>query len=163
MNYDIRKLCNYFPEIHSRYYIDTNGCVYTSLAPNTKKFFQNGKRYSVSSFVRNNITKLNKTDKQIIAIPDCKNYYLLYDGTILQRLKTSLNEPNVVVVNLVCIEGRKQFKISRLVAGTFIGDIANREVHHVDENRLNNCVENLSILTFDEHRGYGNFKKNHNL
>lgn len=163
MNYDIRKLCNSFKEIHSRYYIDTNGCVYTSLAPNTPKILVDGKRYSLISFKKNNIGKLNKTDKQIMELPMSGNYFLLYDGTILQRLKTAINEHEVVVVNLVCLNERKQFKVARLVAGTFIGDVNNMEIHHKDRNRLNNKVENLEILSFDEHRGKGNFKTIHNL
>lgn len=163
MNYDIRNLSVYFPGIHSRYYIDTNGCVYTSLSPSLKKIMIDGKRYTITSFIQNHISELNKTDKQIMKMPFSKDYYLMYDGTVLQRLKTKITDNQRVIVHLVCIEKQKQLEVSRLVAGAFIGNIYGMEVHHKDQNRLNNHVENLQIMTFDEHRGKGHHKENHSL
>ena len=69
MNYDIRQLCVYFNDIHSRYYIDTNGSVYTSLSPRVKKVMIDGKRTTVTSFVNNVLPFLNRTDKQIERMP----------------------------------------------------------------------------------------------
>lgn len=163
MNYDIRNISVYFHDIHSRYYIDTNGCVYTSLSPQLKKIMVDGERITVTSFIKNHISELNKTDKQIMRFPFSKDYYLMYDGTILQRLKTKVTDNNRAIVHLVCVEKQKQLEVSRLVAGVFIGSVEGKEVHHKDQNRLNNHVDNLQILTFEEHRGKGHFKDNHNL
>lgn len=162
MNYDIRRICNYFPEIHSRYYADTNGSIYTSLSKNVHRILVNGEMIYIRSFSKQNICKLNRTDKQIIEIPTAKNYYIMYDGTILQRLKTTIKENDVVGINLVCIDCRKHFKLSRLIAGCFIGNVENMEVHHKDRNRLNNKADNLEIMSFYEHRGKGMFNKTHN-
>ena len=46
----------------------------------------------------------------------------------------------------------RHYYVSRLVAKTFIGDITEKEVHHIDQNRFNNVVSNLQILTKKEHR-----------
>ena len=87
----------------------------------------------------------------------------MYDGTILQRLKTKVTDNDRAIVHLVCVEKQKQLEVSRLVAGVFIGSVDGKEVHHKDQNRLNNHVDNLQILTFEEHRGKKHFKDNHNL
>lgn len=163
MNYDVRKLCYYFPNIHSRYYIDTNGTVYTSLAPGMKKIMIDGERITLTPHVNNALPFLNRTERQMAKLPFSKDYFVLYDGTILQRLKTVIKENNEVVVSLVCTDTRKPFEVSRLVAGAFIENVDGKEVHHKDNNRMNNNVDNLAVLSFYEHRGHGNFKANHNL
>ena len=43
MNYDIRRLSDNFPRVHSRYYVDTNGVVYTSIAKDTNKITVEGR------------------------------------------------------------------------------------------------------------------------
>ena len=40
--------------------------------------------------------------------------------------------------------------IHRLVAKTFLGDLKNKVVDHIDNDRLNNCVDNLRICTQQE-------------
>lgn len=41
------------------------------------------------------------------------------------------------------------FAVHRLVAEAFIGKIPPKMVvHHIDENKLNNCVSNLAIITY---------------
>ena len=161
MNYDIRQLCIAFPEIHSRYYADTNGVVYTSIAAETQKIMIDGKRISTRTFKNNNLCKLNRTDKQIMKLPYADNYFMLYDGTILQRLKTNIRDTNQVTVNLVCLTSRKQFYVSRLIAGLFVSPVDGKEVHHLDQDRINNKASNLEVLDFDEHRGKGEFYHTH--
>lgn len=169
MNYDIRKISMYFKEIHSRYYIDTNGVVYTSISRNTSRIMINGVRTNINNFRKNNIDKLNNTNKLIIVIPDTDNkYYLLNNGEILQRLLTRIDEIGLVDVNLIRVNGDindrgNKYKIHRLLAGCFLGDVTDKEVHHKDGNRSNNSLSNLEILTLEEHRGKGNFIKNHKI
>ena len=165
MNYDIRRLSDNFPRVHSRYYVDTNGVVYTSIAKDTNKITVEGRRMSVNRFRKSNEESLNRTTKMMVAIPETNNkYYLLYDGTILQRLWTKVKENNEVTVCLICIDGNKSgnhISVSRLVASAFLGNVEGMEVHHIDRNRSNNKVDNLKILSMNEHRGKGNFRKNH--
>lgn len=164
MNYDIRKICLYNNQIHSRYYIDTNGVVYTSLSFKTNRIMINNERKPINAIRNNLILNLNKTNKMICKIPNFENYYLLYNGEILQRLKTMVDSNNSVSINLVTVSDkiRKNFSVPRLVAQCFIGDIKDKEVHHIDRDRTNNKVENLKIMTFEEHRGKENYKINHN-
>ena len=41
-------------------------------------------------------------------------------------------------------------KVSRLVASTFLGDISERVVNHLDFNKLNDCISNLEICTISQ-------------
>lgn len=169
MIYDIRNISIYFKEIHSRYYIDTNGVVYTSIAPNTTRIMVDGKRININKFKKENIQKLNNTNNLLTSIPDTNNkYYLMNNGLILHRLSTRIDDIGEVDVNLMRVDGSgnpggNRYKLHRLLAGCFLGDITNKEVHHKDGNRTNNKLSNLEILTFEEHRGKGNFTKNHTL
>ena len=169
MNYDIRNISVYFKEVHSRYYIDTNGVVYTSMMSNTSRIMINGKYININKFKKENIDKFNNTNKLLIVVPETNNkYYLMNNGLILQRLSTRVNENGVVDVSLIRVDksgndrGNK-YKLHRLLAGCFLGDITNKEIHHKDGNRSNNKLSNLEILSFKEHRGKNNFVKNHTL
>lgn len=169
MNYDIRNISVYFKEVHSRYYIDTNGVVYTSLGAGTSRIMIDGERININSFKKENITKLNNTNKQIIAIPNTENkYYLLNNGVVLQRLSTRIGDDGRVDVNLIRVDGSgndrgNRYKLHRLLAGCFLGDVTDKEVHHKDGNATNNKLSNLQILTFEEHRGKRNYIKNHSI
>ena len=54
----------------------------------------------------------------------------------------------------------KYFKLHRLVAQAFIPNPRNlQEVNHKDENKLNNCVENLEWMTHIDNCNYGTRNK----
>ena len=122
MNYDIRKICVYLNEVHSRYYIDTNGAVYTSISQSTNKIRYKNKVYNINSFRKTNLSKLNNTNKMIISIPFLEDYFMLNDGTILQRLHTKIDECKNTSIKLVCIDGEiKTYLISNLISKVFFG------------------------------------------
>lgn len=50
------------------------------------------------------------------------------------------------------IRGKKEcFLTHRLVAKTFLGDITDKVIHHINHNKKDNSVENLKILSPEEH------------
>lgn len=162
--FDIRKISDVFREVHSRYYVDTNGSVYTSLSPKTSRITVKGKLVSIGGFRSENLRRLDKNANMIVRFEDTE-YFLLYDGTILKRLKTILSKGKIPSVSIMRVYGGNNtgnhYIIARLVAGVFIGDVSGKEVHHIDQNPLNNKVENLQILTLEEHRGRENFLRKH--
>lgn len=163
-DYDIKNLSEYFEEIHYRYYIDNNGNVYTSLSANTHKIMIDGRRISVKSFKNKMLPLLNDTNAKICQYKDT-NYFLMFDGTFLKRLKLNSTNSDEVFVSLIRQKGGNDrgnhYFVSRLLAGVFLGNINEKEVHHLDGNRRNNNLSNLKIMTFEEHRSKGQFKKNH--
>lgn len=165
MIFDIKKINDNFPNIHSRYYIDSNSVVYTSISRNNTRITVNGERRNINKFRKENLPKMNNTNKLIIEIPNSEHkYYMLNDGTILQRLNTLKRDNDTIYVHLISFDGNqngKLFILSRLVAGSFLGSVEGKEVHHLDGDRTNNKISNLKILTFEEHRSKGKFKENH--
>ena len=164
MIYDIRNISLYVNKIHSRYYIDTNAVVYTSISGDTNRIMIDGIRYNIKSFIKTNKHLLNKNDNMIIKLPYGKNYFLLYDGTILKRLNTRKTKTKEIDVCLMTLGGNSsgnRWTVARLMGYVFLGLTVDKEIHHIDKNRLNNKLENLKVLSFEEHRGKGNFRKNH--
>lgn len=154
--FDIRQISNYIPNIHSRYYIDTCGNVYTSLSFNTTRITVDGHHYNIAGWKKANLPLMNSTNKKIIPVTPIENrqYFMMDNGLILQRLKTQIEQPgNSVFVSLLVVSSStaRHYYVSRLAAKVFIGDIENKEVHHIDQNRFNNRVENLSILSSKTH------------
>ena len=56
----------------------------------------------------------------------------------------------------LCKNGiKKPVRINRLVYSTFVGDIPDRlEVNHLDENKENNRVDNLNLMTSKENNNW---------
>lgn len=61
----------------------------------------------------------------------------------------------------LCKNGKySKFFIHRLVYEAFVGEIPdNMQINHIDENRQNNCIQNLELLTTKENINYGNRNK----
>lgn len=64
----------------------------------------------------------------------------------------SLNKDNKGYLRVtICKEGKPStFKVHRLVASHFIGNIEGYEINHIDGNKQNNFVDNLQICTSKE-------------
>ena len=69
----------------------------------------------------------------------------------------------LILTNIFYVTSKNRYKIHRLLAGCFIGEVKDMEVHHIDQNRKNNTISNLEILSFEKHRGKGSHNKNHNM
>ena len=164
--YDLRQISNYVHSIHSRYWIDTNGSVYTSIQNGNYRIMINGNLKNVRCFVNENLSKTNTSDRQILPIEGCENYFLKNDGNVLKRLATRVDTIGVVDVCLTTLMGRDKgdrFRIHRLMGYVFMGLKEGQEVHHKDQDRKNNKLGNLECLSFDQHRGKNHFTSNHNL
>lgn len=96
---------------------------------------------------------------------DVKNYEGLYavteDGQVWsyrrQRfMKLSKEHDGYLVVNLSRDGKCIQFKVHRLIAQAFIPNPENKpEINHRDEDKSNNCVDNLEWATRKENINYG--------
>lgn len=97
-------------------------------------------------------------------------YLVSTDGQVI-RLSTDRivpqrnNEKGYKIVQLVNDNGvRKNVRVHRLVYMAHKGAIPkDLEINHKDENKANNCIENLELMTHKENCNYGtkndSFKK----
>ena len=71
-------------------------------------------------------------------------------------LKSSLINSGYAVVTLYKENSKRKFQIHRLVASVFLPNPLNLPcVNHKDENKLNNCVDNLEWCTYQYNNNYG--------
>lgn len=82
-------------------------------------------------------------------------YYKIFGHTVSQFfaghiLKQSHNNKGYMNVVLNKDGNKKTFKVHRLVAEAFIGDIYNKEIDHINTIRDDNRVENLRIVNSSE-------------
>ena len=101
---------------------------------------------------------------------DVKGYEGYYEISNLGRVRSTsyrgkkILKPAVTkngYLNVIfCINQKKEHKfVHRLVAEAFIPNINNyRTVNHKDEDKLNNCVENLEWLSVEDNNRYYNSK-----
>ena len=101
---------------------------------------------------------------------DVKGYEGYYEISNLGRVRSTSYKGKRILkpaitkngyLNVVfCVNQKKEHKlIHRLVAETFIPNINNYStVNHKDEDKLNNCVENLEWLSVEDNNRYSNSK-----
>lgn len=71
-------------------------------------------------------------------------------------IKPTADKDGYLCIGLNKNARRKTFKVHRLVAAAFIPNTENLpEVNHKDENKLNNCVDNLEWCTHIYNSSYG--------
>lgn len=99
-----------------------------------------GKRYSVSNHgrVRNNIT-----GKLIAAVENASRDGAIYHRIYMDRERINGKRRRVRVMLHCLVAAVHQLGRLRIPYGY--------EVHHIDHDRLNNRMDNLKILTIEEH------------
>ncbi len=96
-------------------------------------------------------------NKTFVNIPGYENYFINKEGEIIstkrskhKKLKPSINSRGYLVVGL-CENGiEKKYKIHQLVALSYLEHNINGMncvVDHIDNNKLNNNVSNLQIIS----------------
>lgn len=117
------------------------------------------------------IIKVWKRIDKIEGLEDFKGYEvnnlgevrsLYYNEQFRTKLLTPLNaKGGYLVINLNHKGKKKQVKIHRLVALTFIPNDDNNkiQVNHIDEDKTNNKVENLEWMTPKENSNHGTRNK----
>ena len=101
---------------------------------------------------------------------DCKGYEGLYQVSNLGRvwniklqryLKGSYNKDGYIRVNLTAKNGKcKTESVHRLVALAFIPNPKGLpQVNHIDENKENNCVDNLEWTSIKDNANHGTRNK----
>lgn len=91
---------------------------------------------------------------------------LNYKRTHKERIMKLYNHPNgYVLVDLRRNGVREKRRVHRLVYESFVGKLPEwiatakgderMEINHIDENPLNNCVENLELVTCTYNNNYG--------
>lgn len=154
--YDIRRVKDGYSEIHSRYYADTEGSVYSSYGPNCFRIMsKEGKRESCIPLKRKMLKKMSNDNLMILKFESSDNYFLIQDGSILKRLSTRIKKDSgridISLNKVVCRDKGDRFLLSIIIASTFLGHSKGEDVHHKDFNKLNNKLENLEFLTKEKH------------
>lgn len=102
--------------------------------------------------------------EQVARMRDIQGYEGLYavteDGRVWSYRRNRFLKPDVVKGYLrvkLCINGKcTNYLIHRLVALAYLPNPDNLpQVNHRDENKLNNCVDNLEWMTSKENANYG--------
>lgn len=92
-------------------------------------------------------------------LPNFEDYFSVSSfGKVLDKKTNTLRHPSVYKNGYVYFEFwlnkiRYRYRLHTLVAQLFITNPENKsEVHHIDENRQNNRVDNLMWVTPEEHK-----------
>ncbi|MGD1834767.1 MAG: HNH endonuclease [Nitrososphaeraceae archaeon] len=107
-----------------------------------------------------NLTKNERMTQKWLPIKDYPDYAISDKGLVLSfknnkfnylSMHTSLKYYSVLLYNKNNKRGARK-KVAKLVAETFIGEIPKgHEIHHIDTDTFNNRVENLKIVSQEQH------------
>lgn len=99
--------------------------------------------YQISNL--GNVRSLDRIVEQVCGKDKTRTQKNLYKGKIL---KTHVINSGYVVVDLCKNHKSKKYLVHRLVGNAFLEKNKNNsQINHKDENKLNNCVENLEWCT----------------
>lgn len=94
-------------------------------------------------------------------IDECPSYAVTDDGQVWSFYTNKFLKQKIDKYGYACVSLSKDGKslsrtVHRLVAKAFIPNPENKPtVNHKDENKLNNCVDNLEWMTVSENNNYG--------
>lgn len=158
----IRQISLYDRRVSDKYYVTDSGTFYT--LSKDRKVMKDGDRRTVSKHQIKEAISIGRD--WYVPFNDWGMYcIILPNGLVLRRLKTYIRpDVNSVIIHVQNTEGKElALYAARIVANTFIEDVKGMEVHHKDADRTNNSVENLEVLSFEDHRGKGQHSKRHQL
>lgn len=79
------------------------------------------------------------------------NYGHIYSKRMNKIMRQKKIKKGYMVIRLKVNNKLYKYFVHVLVANTFLGDTSGKQVHHIDHNRSNNNVDNLMIVTREEH------------
>lgn len=90
----------------------------------------------------------------IYAITSCGKVWSYRNQKFLKLNKNKKNGYMSIILSVN--KNKKRFYIHRLVAEAYLDNYSNElDVNHKDENKTNNCVNNLEMVTRKENINYG--------
>lgn len=94
--------------------------------------------------------------KSLKQIRTCWNGYKIIRYEIPEKILSLRIRSNYLAVGLTKNKKQMTYTVHRLVAETFIENPDNLPcVNHKDENKLNNCIDNLEWCTYQYNNAYG--------
>lgn len=157
---EIRQICIYDRNLKDRYYATSTGLCYTLCKDG--RVVINGERRNVTKHqIREAISS---SEGFTVPFKDWGlKVVILRSGLVLRILKTFIRPCGSVTVCMFDVNNKeKRPYVSRIIANTFIAPVENMEVHHINRDRRDNRCSNLEVMSFEDHRGAGNFANNHN-
>lgn len=104
-----------------------------------------------------NLGKVRSLDRKVIQFNGFRNIERLYKGRILKTSKSANGYKRVILYD---INKKKTVNIHRLVAEVFVPNPTNLpQINHIDEDKTNNCDNNLEWCNSKYNINYGNRNK----
>ena len=148
----LREINDFKKEVSNGIYIDDKGNVYKEIkyskSNRTYRFEMKGKCIFITKEVKEAFNKIS-FNQEMISIPNYDFIFVTRDKRVLRREDKHIHSLGYDILN----NNHKKYYIHRLVYEAFIGEIPKGyEVHHRDENKSNNNLSNLYLLSSEEHR-----------
>ena len=147
----LREVNSFNKDISNGIYIDDKGNVYKEIkyskSNRTYRFEMKGKCIFITKEVKEAFNKIR--GEELFPIPNYDFIFITQDKKVLKKERNHLDTLgyNRLYNNHI------SYYVHRLVFEAFIGEIPKGyEVHHRDENKSNNNLSNLYLLSSEEHR-----------
>ena len=147
----LREINDFKKEVSNGIYIDDKGNVYKEIkyskSNRAYRFGMKGKCIFITKEVKEAFDKIK--DEELFPIPNYDFIFVTRDKRVLRREDKHINSLGYDALS----SNYKSYYVHRLVFEAFVGEIPKGyEVHHRDENKLNNNLSNLVLLSSEEHR-----------